>query len=246
MTFEFQEKGHKYFLDGKPMTGVTTVLGVIAKPALIQWAADMAVGYIKDYQKSSEQEVVPQNILEEARKAHTKKKEAAGMKGTDTHSLVENYVKDCIEKNDGWAMEYLGDEKMLGNFGRWANDNKVQFLASEKKVYHGGKDRFYAGTLDFLCQIGEDVYVGDLKTSSGIYDRTYFAQCAAYQHALEYCEPELAKKIKGSIIVRIGKDGSFEEARSYAYQQDLEIFLAALTIYRANETYKQNYRAKST
>ena len=37
--FVFDEKEHAYFLNGKPMMGCTTVLSVIAKPALIQWAA---------------------------------------------------------------------------------------------------------------------------------------------------------------------------------------------------------------
>ena len=43
--FTFDEKRHRYYLDGKAMTGCTTVLGVIAKPALIQWAADKAAAY---------------------------------------------------------------------------------------------------------------------------------------------------------------------------------------------------------
>ena len=43
--FRFDEKKHRYYLDGKSMTGCTTVLGVIAKPALIQWAADHAAAY---------------------------------------------------------------------------------------------------------------------------------------------------------------------------------------------------------
>ena len=37
----FDAKKHVHTLDGKNLTGVTTVLSVIAKPALIQWAADM-------------------------------------------------------------------------------------------------------------------------------------------------------------------------------------------------------------
>ena len=41
--FVFDEKEHAYFLNGKPMLGCTSVLGVIAKPALIQWAANEAV-----------------------------------------------------------------------------------------------------------------------------------------------------------------------------------------------------------
>ena len=40
--YQFSEEGHLHILDGKALTGVTTILGVIAKPALIQWSADEA------------------------------------------------------------------------------------------------------------------------------------------------------------------------------------------------------------
>ena len=44
--FTFNKEEHYYELDGKRMYGITTILGVIAKPALIQWAANMAVEYV--------------------------------------------------------------------------------------------------------------------------------------------------------------------------------------------------------
>ena len=46
--FKFNKEEHYYELDGKRLYGVTTVLGVIAKPALIPWAVKMAIDYIKD------------------------------------------------------------------------------------------------------------------------------------------------------------------------------------------------------
>ena len=45
--FYFDEEKHRYYLDGKQMTGVTTILGVLAKPALIQWAANMAIDSVR-------------------------------------------------------------------------------------------------------------------------------------------------------------------------------------------------------
>ena len=44
--FTFDEARHLYKLDGKPLTGVTTILGVLAKP-LTQWAANCAVDHLK-------------------------------------------------------------------------------------------------------------------------------------------------------------------------------------------------------
>lgn len=46
--YQFKEQGHQHLWDGKRMTGVTTILGVIAKPALLSWA----VGLCADYARS--------------------------------------------------------------------------------------------------------------------------------------------------------------------------------------------------
>src|SRR3990167_4843288 len=95
--FTFNEKEHLYELDGKPMTGVTTILSVIAKPALIQWAANEAVKYITEHiAELLTFPIVKENvdkILEEARNAHRRKKEDAGSKGTDIHKEIEGMIK---------------------------------------------------------------------------------------------------------------------------------------------------------
>ena len=54
-TFTFEEKTHSYFLDEKPLTGITTILGVISKPSLIGWASRMACEYVRDNLKSLEE-----------------------------------------------------------------------------------------------------------------------------------------------------------------------------------------------
>src|SRR4051812_36646581 len=110
--FVFDEKEHAYFLNGKPMLGCTSVLGVIAKPALIQWAANEACKYAKDAFAAlinASPEGVPiafsvpavETILNDARTAHRRKKEDAADKGTDLHALVEVYVRGCIKLNNG-------------------------------------------------------------------------------------------------------------------------------------------------
>src|SRR3990167_5977664 len=152
MNFTFDPKKHLYELDGKPMTGVTTILSVIAKPALIQWAANEAVKYIeehsehpvgKDYQVS----VI---TLTEAKTAHRKKKEDAGSKGTDVHKEVEGLIQDGIDNNNGYIFGQ-SDNEQVKKFIDWATENKVKFLASEKQVY--SEIHWLAGTLDFLCVI---------------------------------------------------------------------------------------------
>lgn len=230
--FEFVENGHQYYFDGQPMTGVTSVLKVIAKPALIQWAANMADEYIRAnvaYAIPGEDGgywAIKPNIIEEARTAHRRKKEDAGIKGTDVHSNVEGFIQDGIDNNKGFIFGQ-SDNEQVKKFINWANANKVKFLSTEKRVY--SQTYWLAGTYDFLCEINGNKYVGDLKTSSGIYGREFFAQTAAYRMMLEEAGET---GFKGSVVVRLGKDGSFEEMYSTDYEDDKKLFLACLEVYR--------------
>lgn len=231
--FTFDAKAHLYTFDGKPLTGVTTVLGVINKPALIQWAANMVEEHIRanvSYAIPGEDGgywAIKPKIIEEAKTAHRKKKEAAGDVGTAFHFWVEQYAKgDKLPIPEG-------AEKMAEHFLNWVTTNKVKFLSNEQRLY--SLNHWLAGTMDFLVEVNGKKYVGDLKTSSGIYGREYFAQCAAYRMMLE----EMGEKdIEGSVVVRCGKKGDFEEKYSYDYETDKKIFLAALTIYRGMATFE--------
>src|SRR3990167_5788165 len=167
--FEFDEKKHMYYFDGVKMTGVTTILGIIAKPQLISWAARMAIENVKENinaiisATADEREI----LLKNAQNAHAQKKDKAADIGTIVHKAVEEWIKEKkIPVLDESGMT------MFNQFVKWAEDNNVKFLDSEHKVY--SKEHFYAGTLDFICEIGGKKYLGDFKTSSGIYGREYF------------------------------------------------------------------------
>lgn len=228
--YTFDEARHIHLLNGKPLYGVTSVLGVIAKPALIQWAASEAVAYIKNNAKKQEKGIfsVSEATLEEARTAHRRKKEEAGDIGTEVHKAVEEWIKEKKTPK-------LNDQgmKMFENFVNWAEKNKVKFLASEQPLW--SEKMWLGGICDFVCEIDGKRYVGDIKTSKGIYGRDYFLQMAAYMLMLE----EMGKKdFAGSVVVRLGKDGSFEEKFSYAMEDDKKGFLAALELFKVLESYK--------
>ena len=225
--FEFDEKSHVYKLNGKRMTGVTTVLGVINKPALVGWAARMAVDHIEAVWRGGVlfSKIGVAEICAAARVAHTKKKEAGGTKGTDLHAMVEEYVKDCIAQYQGRAIVPLHQE--IQKFAAWAHDNKIKFLASEKMFY--SKSLFVAGTADLLFEKDGKRYVGDIKTFKKIWDRTPMFQCAGYALlAEEMGEP----RFDGYCILRLSEDGSFEEKWSYDVEGDTKAFLACVELYR--------------
>ena len=234
MTFIFNKEQHYYELDGKRMYGVTTVLGVIGKPMLIQWAANEAVKYVgsewkPDITYSTE---AIELILKAAKTAHRKKRDKAADVGTLVHGYIEKWIKDgCPD-----APEPLQDapgRTMFNHFREWAEKNRISFLASEKQVY---SQKFWtAGTMDALIAKGDKKYILDVKTTSGIYDRTPFLQCAGY--AMMLAESE-GIEVDGYCIVRLGKDGSFEELWSYDVEGDKKGFLAALELFKQMETFK--------
>jgi hypothetical protein len=233
----FNKEKHEYLIDGKRATGVTTIIGVLAKPALISWAARMAVESITKYLTDHIQEgltVELTNALEEARTAHTKKKEAAGEHGTDTHALVEDYVNECLKVNEGKPFAFANPDSGIQKFADWASENVDHFLFSERRMFN--KELFIAGTADF-AYVGKDgkKYMADFKTSSGIYGIDYWLQVAAYRML---AEAEGDKAYDGMTVVRMGKDGSFEVQQLYDYETYKTAFLSCLTLYRAQAALK--------
>lgn len=226
MKFEFNEKAHRYTLDGKPLTGVTTILGVIAKPALIQWAADQATSYVKQNLKDIAE---LDDVLKEARIAHRKKKKEAGDIGTEVHNAIESYIKD------GFMPEFEGKKKkMFDNFIKWADENIGEFIESERRLY--SQEHWFAGTVDMVFKDKDGrVWIGDIKTSKAVYPE-YFAQMGGYQVALEEMDGD--QDVYGYVVIRLGKDGSFEVVGFNDTKTCRDMFLAANTIYKTKNNLK--------
>lgn len=244
--FTFDADTHSYFFDGKPMTGVTTILGVISKP-LTWWAAGKALESLgwtnpKLVKKAEGIKIAGKarrnffisnedyyEWLQDCYKAHDRVKKDAATHGTDLHGLVEDYVNQCIDSNNGESIVALHTE--IKAFADWAKENKIRFVESEKKVY--SKEYWYAGTLDILAEKDGQLFIADVKTGASIYPEYYF-QMAAYRK----CWQEMGgEELSGSCVIRMGKDGSFETGWRFDYLTDLKAFMGALAIYRAKATF---------
>ena len=133
--FTFNKEKHYYELDGKRLYGITNVLGVISKPALIQWSANEAVKYIKENSSGYEMfegeqtkflSGVTDELLEKARFAHRVKKEDAADKGHDIHSEIETLVLEAIKSNQGY-LQGTSENPQIQHFIDWAVNNKIKF-----------------------------------------------------------------------------------------------------------------------
>lgn len=244
--FKFDPVEHVYTLDGKRMYGVTTVLKVINKPALVPWSAKCVTDYIKTHCDLKRCELcenedhdfyhVSESELEEAKLAHQKKKEDAGVKGTDVHAQIEDIINEAIKDSNGFiTKEYKDSDSQVVKFVEWAIQKNVKFLASEQRLY--SENLWCAGTADFICEIDGKLYIGDVKTSSGIYPE-YFLQASAYARFAE--EMGMYKGFHGVVIVNVKKTGGIEVKENYDIDGNWEAFKSAVVLMKQLESLSYN------
>lgn len=186
-------KAHTRYVaaDGKQVPGVTTILGVLAKPALVPWANRMGLQGI-DTSKYVD--------------------EAASI-GTLAHALImESLGGVAVRHGDFTADQLTRAEHGVKTFKGWlkGKDFKPTLLEEPltSNIYR------YGGTIDILATLDGDLVLIDLKTSSGIYDEHVY-QVGGYWKLLQ----EYAYEISGARILRIGRtegDGLEERVLSGA------------------------------
>lgn len=224
------KRRHDYVLNGKPLTGVTTILKVLGKgDVLVQWSANQTVEYIKKESTSIRQGhetsyLVRPDTLDSAKFAWKSTRDTAGDFGTNVHKAIEEWIKE--DKNFPILTET--EQKAFDNFRDWSNTNKVTFVESEKRLY--SKKHWYAGTLDLLMEVDGKLYIGDIKTSAGIYPEHFF-QMAGYDIALNEMSDKY-RDIEGYIVVNLKKDGKITWKKSYDRKGNIEAFEACLTLHR--------------
>lgn len=150
--------------DGEVYPSVTTVLGVIAKPYLKQWAVNRGVEYVRDWAITMPviNRVDLYDILERSKTAHKMRLEEAALWGTDGHNVVDKYVDQWIHRGKQPTESILSlAERDISNEGKCAalgaekffNKHTLFPIVSEKKIL--SKKHKIGGTLDSLWLIGE-------------------------------------------------------------------------------------------
>lgn len=218
---------HAYKYNGEFVPGVTTILKVLDKPALVPWAAGMAADHWLSAVKAGRTDYAV--IHEESKNVHDKTRQAAADIGKNVHLYAECHFKGLP------LPELSTDEAKRGveGFHKWLDEHKVVVKASERLVF--SKQHYYAGTCDFVAEIDGVLSVGDIKTSSGIFPEARY-QTAAYQHALQ---EEKNMKFEVRWVARFDKKtGKFEAKPFYQFDLDFAVFEAALRVHRAIQAAK--------
>jgi hypothetical protein len=233
IVLSFDKDNHTYWIDDRPIFGVTSITNVPSKPALRYWVAKEIINYLTTNLPINTplDEVQKQTLLQEARKSPFKKRDKTADVGTLIHNWLEEYVKSVIAQSPPPKPPVNPQMKSaINSFLKWTKTHKVKFISSEQKVYSKKYD--YAGTLDLEADVDGKRTIIDFKTGRAIYPEMTL-QAVAYLQAKE--EEEEIKYNGGVKILRLSQtDDPFEvmEIERKKVPELLKVFIACLTIYR--------------
>lgn len=214
------------------LPSVTTILGILAKPGLIPWAAGKAVDRVRPLLEMIKAGMVDlakldvEAALAEAKKEHREFKDEAADIGKKVHELIANYYR--MLRNGGKAFETAKamDEVVLSQpdpqianawfaFKDWDGEFQPTPIQIELPVFSHHK---YAGTMDFYGLFKDNKHwVVDWKSATAIYDETPM-QIAAYAAALMETAPN-ADLIEGWGCLRLDKNTGVPEWKPYSREE---------------------------
>lgn len=201
--YQFNAKKHLHTLDGKALTGTSSVSSVIAKP-LTWWASGLAVKELgvpdpkvltklkrnaatKDEKETHFRAIAKRlaqikemepaeyaDVLDAAYRAHQTTLDQKADQGTDLHEELERFVKNTMANRLPTPMY----DPRIQPFIDWAIKNVKQFLWSEMHCY---SEKHWLGGISDCGYISNDGKLGiiDFKSSKEAY-LTQFWQCAGY------------------------------------------------------------------
>lgn len=185
MTLKFSEASHRYWLDGKPIPGVTTLIkNGIPAPALMYWSARTVAEFVADNPDDVERlrTMGRSPMVAALKETPWQQRDAAGGRGTEVHSLGERLIHgDEVEVPESLAGH-------VDSYVRFLDEWSPVPVLTERSCAH--RDHWYAGRFDLIADMRGERWMLDLKTTrSGIYSETAL-QLAAYRNAQFYVEPD--------------------------------------------------------
>ena len=215
--------------DGKRLPGVTTVLGVLDKPALLGWAARTAADAAVEACTSG---APPEAAKEMGRKAVFARRDKAANLGTQAHALVEaHFAGDPVDVDVSDP-----DSAKVYACARRAIDHIVatctRVVLSETAYTDTAAG--FGGTLDLVVERNGRLLVADLKTGKGAHDEVV-PQLAAYRHLLGSVGGVF---VEGGLVLHVPVDGDGvveHEISPWKLDVGWTIFQSALSIYETRK-----------
>lgn len=187
--------------------GVTTVLNLLAKPALVYWAWNLGMQG-EDYRKV---------------------RDKAADVGTLVHYLVECDIKGTWPDLGEFKPNTVKKAKVAFEaFKDWRYTNKMETVECEVELV--SEKYLYGGKIDWVAvDAAKNTLLLDIKTSKAVYTEHKY-QLAAYWHAWDELHPD--QKIDRAAIIQLNKvTGEFSYHPFADLKFEFEIFLHLRDIY---------------
>ncbi|MBE3126178.1 MAG: hypothetical protein IMZ57_11050 [Acidobacteria bacterium] len=197
--------------NGTRVPGVTTILGVLSKPALVPWANRMGLQGIDT----------------------TKYVDALAAVGTAAHAACIADLRgedvDAVFKPLGADTRTLAENCYL-SFCSWLKNHIVEPIALELPLV--SEKYGYGGTLDILARVDGRIEIVDLKTGKAIYP-DYFRQVAGYWN-LVIENGIVSDPIDQFRILNIprAETEAFDEKIKASLRTQWDIFVRCLDVYK--------------
>lgn len=194
---------------GKRVPAVSTILGELAKPALIDWAWKLGTQGIN----------------------YREYRDALADIGTLTHRMILDHFRCAPTDTTAYPEDVV---KLSANcyqsFVAWERQNKIEPVMLETPLVSEAYQ--YGGTSDFLGYINGHLTLLDFKTGKAIYPE-HFIQLAGYSAIVNEHRPALGN-IERYVVLNIprGEGESFDTKTKSALGPEWGIFQSALNIYR--------------
>lgn len=179
-------KAHTIYKTSKGrVPGVTTITGVLAKPALVPWANKLGL-----------QGVEVAKYVDDLAEI-----------GTLAHYMIECHVKNQIVVNEiikpdlsDYSKNQIDSaETSFLKYLDWENKNDVKYIASELQLV--SENHQYGGQVDIYAEVNGKKTLIDIKTCKAIYSDHYLQVGGGYAILLE----ENGYKVDDVRIVRVGR-----------------------------------------
>ena len=198
----------RYKVDGKAVPGVTTVIGLRAKPALVKWANNLGLAGIDSSRYTDDKASI----------------------GTLAHQMIlDHFMERKTDTADYTPNQVDAAENSLLSFFEWEKGKTITPVLIEAPLT---STIGYGGTIDLYAVIDGVRTLVDFKTGSGIYDE-HFYQLAAYRQLIT----ETGETVEQARILNIprSEDEKFKEEVYTDFALGWEWFCTMLKIYQIEQ-----------
>jgi len=208
-------KAHVRYRDSSNniVPGVTTVVGLLAKPQLIVWANKLGLQGIDS----------------------TRYVDAMADIGTLAHYLIMCHLKNVVPDTSDYSPNQVdAANNCLASYLNWEKNHTLEPKIIEEPLV--SDELKVGGTPDLYCILDGVPTLLDYKTGKALYPEHLY-QLAGYRALLE----EKGNHVSQCILIRIGRDEGegFEEKIIRNTTIDYSIFLCCLSIYHLQKKGKE-------